>query len=163
MRSASAATDVLLSDFNECSARKVKTERSGGLMDEGYVVCMEDLGGAYQRLANNKRVGKAVKAGARYNSVCIQRSQPEWFELIPTASTLILRFLMVYCCSSVTRKWVCMCLLAWHPSVVWANICSFLSRSFGQCGYYKARRIVWIQLESVLMLRSITDLAASWV
>lgn len=35
-------------------------------MDEGYVVCMEDLGGAYQRLANNQRVGKAVKAGARY-------------------------------------------------------------------------------------------------
>ena len=43
----------------------MKTERSNGPLEEGLVVCIEDLGGTYQRLANDKRVGKAVKASAR--------------------------------------------------------------------------------------------------
>ena len=34
-------------------------------MDGDLVVPMEDIGETYQRLANNKRVGKAVKAGAK--------------------------------------------------------------------------------------------------
>lgn len=35
-------------------------------MDGDLVVPMEDMGEAYQRLANHKRVGGAVKASAKY-------------------------------------------------------------------------------------------------
>ena len=42
------------------------TDRAAVFADSDLVVPMEDMGGAYVKLANNKRVGKAVKAGARY-------------------------------------------------------------------------------------------------
>ena len=45
--------------------RRSKAERSGGFAESDMVVPMEDMGETYQRLANNKRVGKAVKAGAK--------------------------------------------------------------------------------------------------
>lgn len=46
--------------------RRVKTDsRSAGYLAEGDVVVpMEAMGEAYYRLANNNRVGGAVKAGA---------------------------------------------------------------------------------------------------
>lgn len=47
------------------TCRRSKTERAGGFVDGDMVVPMEDMGETYQRLANDKRVGKAVKAGAK--------------------------------------------------------------------------------------------------
>ena len=45
--------------------RKTRTDRSSHLVDGDLVVPMEDIGETYLRLANNKRVGRAVKAGAQ--------------------------------------------------------------------------------------------------
>ncbi len=45
--------------------RRMKSDRSAGYLAEGDVVVpMEAMGEAYYRLANNNRVGGAVKAGA---------------------------------------------------------------------------------------------------
>jgi hypothetical protein len=45
--------------------RRMKNDRSAGYLAEGDVVVpMEAMGEAYYRLANNNRVGGAVKAGA---------------------------------------------------------------------------------------------------
>jgi hypothetical protein len=44
--------------------RRVRNERSYSLGEGDVVVPMEAMGDAYYRLANNNRVGGAVKAGA---------------------------------------------------------------------------------------------------
>ena len=43
----------------------MRTDRAATYVDGELVVPMEDMGDTYQKLANNKRVGKAVKAGAK--------------------------------------------------------------------------------------------------
>ena len=79
---------------NLCCGRRVRTDRAAApcSADGDVVVPMEAMGEAYRRLANNDRVGGAVKAGALCVSVPMFISSSYCKHLLQESSSCVILF-----------------------------------------------------------------------